>query len=148
MAPTARRTIAGMTRQTPTRGRDRHGRGPRGPLAWPPVPAMVTRAQAFDELVIESAARFDRALGQRYAATEFAVEEVPPSEPAPWEDERLPLGRLFPPAGRLPARIVLYRRPIEARCADPAERPELVRVILAEHVAALLGVAPEDLDSH
>lgn len=130
-----------MTRGT----RDRRGRGIRGPLAWPPVPAMATRSIAFDDLVVDIAARLEPALGTRYAGTEFAVEDVPPSDPAPWETQSVLLGRLFPAQGRLPARIVLYRRPIEARTQDAGERALLVEEILTEHVAALLGVAPEDL---
>lgn len=107
---------------------------------------MTTRRDRFDELVVEVAARFDPLLGGRYAETEFAVEDVPPSDPAPWEERRVLLGRLFPADGRLAPRIVLYRRPIEARAPEGPERVDLVREVLAEHVAALLGVAPEDLD--
>ncbi|MEI2777472.1 MAG: metallopeptidase family protein [Tetrasphaera sp.] len=125
--------------------RDRRGRGSRGPLAWPAVPAMTTRAQAFDDLVVEVAARLEPALGTRHAGTEFAVEDVPPSDPAPWETPSVLLGRLFPAQGQLPARIVLYRRPIEARALDHTDRVLLVEEILTEHVAALLGVSPEDL---
>ena len=32
---------------------DRRGRGFRGPLAWPPVPAMRSRSAQFDELVLD-----------------------------------------------------------------------------------------------
>ena len=134
-----------MSASPASRARDRHGRGTRGPLAWPPVPGMTARRQRFDELVVELAGGFDPLLGTRFADTEFAVEEVPPSDPAPWEERRVLLGRLFPQEGRMPARIVLYRRPIETRAAEGAERAELIREILAEHIAALLGVAPEDL---
>ncbi len=106
---------------------------------------MDSRREQFDDLVLEVARRYDGVLGTRYAATEFAVEDVPPSDPAPWEERRVPLGRLFPVAGPDPARIVLYRRPIEARAADRLERSELIRDVLEEHIAALLGVSPEDL---
>ncbi|WP_344082739.1 metallopeptidase family protein [Nostocoides veronense] len=129
------------------RGRDRHGRGPRGPLAWPPVPAMSTRRDRFDQIVLEGTERFEKLLSGRYAGTEFAVEDVPPSDPAPWEERRIVLGRLFPADGGMPARIVVYRRPIEARAGDGRDRADLVREVLEEHVAALLGVAPEDLDA-
>jgi len=75
------------------------------------------------------------------------VEDVPPSDPAPWEERRVLLGRLFPADGKLPPRIVVYRRPIEARAGEGEDRADLVREVLTEHVAALLGVAPEDLDA-
>jgi predicted Zn-dependent protease with MMP-like domain len=105
---------------------------------------MTTRARDFDTLVLEAADRLSLALGSRFADTEFAVEEVPPLDPLPWE-ESITLGRLFPPHGRIPARIVLYRRPIESRGLDESERAALIADVVAEHVAALLGVGPEDL---
>ena len=45
-----------------------------------------------------------------------------------------------------PARIVIYRRPIEARAHDQRELTALVQDVVVEQVAALLGMAPEDLD--
>src|SRR5665811_1605541 len=65
--------------------RDRHGRGRRGPMAWPPVPAMTTRAEQFDELVLDAAGRMEHRAGTALGDLEFAVEDVPPSDPAPWE---------------------------------------------------------------
>ncbi len=128
------------------RRRDRHGRGHRGPLAWPPVPAMSSRADVFDELVLDSAARLDRVLAGRRGRVEFAVEDVPPSDPAPWEEEGVPLGRVFPGEGRLPVRIVVYRRPVEARAEHARELPALVHEVVVEQVAALLGVPPSEVD--
>src|SRR5665647_2246217 len=84
--------------------RGRHGRGLRGPMAWPPVPAMATRAEQFDELVLDAAARIEQRLGRPLGDAEFAVEDVPPSDPAPWESSDVPLGRLFAAQGKMPAR--------------------------------------------
>jgi predicted Zn-dependent protease with MMP-like domain len=106
---------------------------------------MVSRSDAFDALVLEVAERLTPMLGTRYADTEFAVEEVPPGDPLPWEESSVLLGRLFAPEGRHPARIVVYRRPIESRGLDESERAALVSDVVTEHVAALLGVGPEDL---
>lgn len=133
--------------QAPRRTRrNRHGRGLRGPLAWPPVPVMTTRAMRFDDLVVEAAERIERAWGRPLPEFELGVEEVPPSDPAPWEHEEVPLGRLFAAQGRDPARIVIYRRPVETRADGPADLGELVAEVVTEQVAALLGVSPEDLD--
>ncbi len=125
--------------------RDRHGRGVRGPIAWPPVPAMLTRSAEFDEVVQAGAARALRYLGPRHAEVEFAVEDVPESDPTPWEEQVAPLGRTLA-AGRTSRRIVLYRRPIQARAATSTELEALVREVLAEQVAALLGVPPEEIE--
>ncbi len=118
----------------------------RGPLAWPPVPAMPTRAERFDDLVLDSADRVRPLLGQRYAAVEFAVEDVPPDDPAPWEVQEAALGRLLGPHGRAPHRIVIYRRPVEARARDERELADLVHSVIVEQVAAMLGVPPSEID--
>lgn len=125
--------------------RDRHGRGVRGPLAWPPVPAMVTRGAEFDDLVQACAARALRYLGPRHEEVEFAVEDVPESDPTPWEEQAAPLGRTLA-AGRTARRIVLYRKPIQARATTTAELELLVKEVLAEQVASLLGVPPDEID--
>ncbi|MGZ4743171.1 MAG: metallopeptidase family protein [Oryzihumus sp.] len=130
----------------PRRRRNRHGRGPRGPLAWPPVPAMQTRAERFDDLVLDAASRLEERVGETFGEVEFAVEDVPPSDPAPWEPADIALGRLFAARGRMPARIVIYRRPVETRVEDPRELAALVNEVVVEQVAAMLGVDPAELD--
>ena len=127
--------------------RDRHGRGLRGPMAWPAVPAMATRAEQFDELVLDAAARIEQRLGRPLGDAEFAVEDVPPSDPAPWESSDVPLGRLFAAQGKMPARIVVYRRPVETRATDSRELAALVNDVVVEQAASLLGVDPRELDA-
>lgn len=105
---------------------------------------MATRAEAFDDLVIDTAQRFRAVLGRRWDDVEFAVEDVPPSGPAHWE-EGVPLARLWPAQGALPARIVVYRRPVET-IAHAREQPELVHEVIVEQVALLLGVDPDEVD--
>ncbi|NYF99119.1 metallopeptidase family protein [Janibacter cremeus] len=129
-----------------SRYRDRRGRGIRGPLAHPGVPAMTSRAQAFDDLVLDVARRYEAVLGRRWSQVEFAVEEVPPSDPASWEDG-VPLARLWPSRGRLPARIVVYRRPI-LTAARGRNHAVIVHDVLVEQIALLLGVAPWEIDPH
>lgn len=107
---------------------------------------MRTRSDRFDDAVLDAMERIERRLGNRLENLEIAVELVPPSDPNPWEDQRVPLCRLFEPEPRLPARIVLYRRPIETRLEDPAELPTVVNDIVVEQVATALGVDPTLLD--
>jgi predicted Zn-dependent protease with MMP-like domain len=107
---------------------------------------MATRREQFDDLVLDAAARLEPHLGEHGPEVEFAVEDVPPTDPAPWESSAVPLGRLFPARGRVPARIVVYRRPVESRAQDARELTEIVQDVVVEQVAALLGVAPADLD--
>ena len=107
---------------------------------------MTTRSERFDDLVIDAATRLEESWGKPFHPVEFGVEDVPPSDPAPWEHSEVPLGRLFGAEGRMPARIVIYRRPVETRVSDRRDVAALVADIVTEQVASLLGVAPEDLD--
>lgn len=126
-----------------SRRRDRHGHGLRGPLAWPPLPRMGSRRDQFDELVLDAAERLEEILGQELRL-ELAVEEVPPSDPAPWEHD-VALGRLFPAERGVSARLVIYRRPICQRAHDQTELAALVGEVVTEQVARMLGRDPEEL---
>jgi len=107
---------------------------------------MQSRAEMFDELVLDAAARLEGRAGKAFADIEFAVEDVPPSDPASWEAADIALGRLFPAQGSMSPRIVVYRRPVETRAQDRRELAALVNDVVVEQVAALLGVDPHELD--
>ena len=126
--------------------RDRHERGLRSPLLPYNAPGYRTRADVFDDLVRDGAERLEARLGKRLGDVEFAAEDIPPSDPTPWE-RGVPLGRVFPANLGQPTRVVLYRRAIEMR-SDESDIGALVRDVLAEQVAAMLGHAPEDVDPH
>ncbi|WP_454043166.1 metallopeptidase family protein [Cellulosimicrobium sp. Marseille-Q8652] len=128
------------------RRRDRRGRGIRGPLLPPSAPANRTRAERFDDVVVEVVERVERAWAKQLRGTEFAVEDVPPSDPAPWEQGGVPLGRCFPAESGQPARVVVYRRPVEARALDAEDLEDLVRDVVVEQVAHLLARSPEEID--
>ena len=100
----------------------------------------------FDELVLDAATRLETRVGQELGDVEFAVEDVPPGDAAPWEAADIPLGRLFAAHGKVPARIVVYRRPVETRANDRRELVGLVNDVVVEQVAAMLEVDPHELD--
>lgn len=127
-----------------SRRRDRRGRGVRGPLLPAELPASRTRSQRFDGLVLDAVARLEPRWGEALAEVDVAVELVPPSDPSPWEDDVAPLGRVFPAEGGRRARLVVYRRPVEARADD--DLPRLVHEVVVEQVASLLSRPPEDID--
>ncbi|WP_402466814.1 metallopeptidase family protein [Isoptericola aurantiacus] len=127
------------------RRRDRRGRGIRGPLLPPDAPARRTRAEQFDDTVLGVVQRIERRW-PAVSGTELAVEDVPPSDPAPWEDKGVPLGRLFPAEAGQPARIVVYRRPVESRALDGDDLVDLVNDVVVEQVAQLLARTPEEID--
>ena len=58
----------------------------------------------------------------------------------------MPLGRALSAAKGRPARIVVYRRPVEIRTKSRDERALLVHEVVVEQVAELLGLSPESVD--
>lgn len=128
------------------RRRDRRGRGLRGPMFPPGTPAHRTRAQRFDDFVLDVVEDLDRTWAAQLRGTEFAVEDVPPSDPAPWEDGGVLLGRFFPAEAGRPGRVVVYRRPVEVRALDREDLADLVRDVVVEQVAHMLARTPEEID--
>ncbi|WP_407651430.1 metallopeptidase family protein [Actinoplanes sandaracinus] len=132
--------------------RDRHGRGLRGRLVPATVPLARTKAEIFDDLVLDTVESLERRYAKELAGVEFAVEDVPPElnvyDSDVLEDGEVPLARLLPGRpGRheLPPRIVLYRRPLEFRAMDREDLADLVHDVIIEQVANLLGVDPDEL---
>ncbi|MGH4029927.1 metallopeptidase family protein [Actinomycetota bacterium Odt1-20B] len=132
------------------RRRDRHGRGMRGPVAPPQVPLSASRADAFTDLVQDSVERLERRWPQ-LAEIDFLVLEVPPLQSADdaagsLGDEVIPLGGTITASEGRPARVVIYRRPVEIRTKGRDERAALVHEVVVEQVAELLGLSPESVD--
>lgn len=125
--------------------RDRHGRGLRGPLAPRGVPLARTRAQRFEDLVLEAVTRLEGRWEAQLSAIDFEVEEVPP-RPHPADADSVPLSRLHPAGPGRQARIVVYRRPVQARAEGEDELAALVSDVVVEEFARLLGMDPEDVD--
>ncbi len=126
----------------------------RGPIAPPQVPLSVSRAEAFVDLVQDSAERLERRWPQ-LAAVDFLVREVPsPDDDGPGrsaleallDGDTVPLGRYVAAHGDAPDRIIVYRRPVEIRTKTRDERALLVHEVVVEQVAELLGLAPESVD--
>jgi predicted Zn-dependent protease with MMP-like domain len=125
--------------------RDRHGRGLRGPLAPRGVPLARTRAQRFEDLILEAVTRLEGRWEEQLSAIEFAVEEVPP-QPLPGDGDPVPLSRLHLAEPGRRARIIVYRRPVQARAEGEDELAALVSDVVVEEFARLLSMDPEDID--
>jgi predicted Zn-dependent protease with MMP-like domain len=132
-------------RATRIRRRDRHGRGLRGVLAPEDVPLHRTRAERFDDLVLQAVARLEAQWEAHLSGVEFAVEEIPPADAPTATGGRgaVPLSRLDPGP---PQRIVVYRRPLMARADGEEDLGELVFDVVVEEFARLLGLEPRDVD--
>jgi predicted Zn-dependent protease with MMP-like domain len=119
------------------------------------VPLARTRSERFDDLVLDAVEHLEQRWADALDGVEFAVEEVPPrveesGGPDDWLDEPVPLARLYQPSGpgaqAETPRIVLYRKPIEARSFDEADKADLVLDVVIHEVADLLGVTPAVVD--
>ncbi|MGH8792232.1 MAG: metallopeptidase family protein [Stackebrandtia sp.] len=125
------------------------------------LPMSRTRTQNFDDLALEAVEAVEQTVadaerldaGNLLRDVEFAVEDVPADVSAydtdVLEDRDVPLARLMPgqpgTKGRNP-RIVIYRRPLELRAQGSEELAQMLRDVVVEQVANLLGVRPEDID--
>jgi predicted Zn-dependent protease with MMP-like domain len=144
----------GDRRAARIRRRDSHGRGLRGTLTPQDLPLYRSRAQRFDDLVLEAVAQLEPRWEAELSGVEFAVEEIPAADLPDDEPDPVPLARLDPgsPAAddprhpARPARIVLYRRPLMARADDEDDLGELVLDVVVEEFARLLGVDPHAVD--
>ncbi len=141
--------------------RDRRGRGLRGRLVPQTIPLSRSRAQQFDDLVLDAVEHLEGRWAAKLESVEFAVEDVPAVPEGPpetlvygtdvIEDGAVPLARLLAAGsddeGRpTPPRIVVYRRPLEVRSLDRADLADLVHDIVVEQVANLLGLDPDEVD--
>ncbi|MFD8494427.1 metallopeptidase family protein [Amycolatopsis sp. NPDC059657] len=139
--------------------RDRHGRGLRGALYPATLPAASSRAEKFDALVLDALEPIEARWRHELTKLDVAVDDVPEvhrdGDPVAAEgvlhDGAVPLSRLVPAGvdrSGMPtrARIVLYRRPLEARAKDPSELAELVHDVLVEQVAGYLGLEPDVIE--
>ncbi|HVW40491.1 MAG TPA: metallopeptidase family protein [Amycolatopsis sp.] len=151
--------MARSSRQQRRVRRDRHGRGLRGPLYPASLPAASSRAEKFDQLVLDALEPIEGRWRDQLTKLDVAVDDVPEVRgPNPamqaegvLHDGAIPLSRLVPAGvdrGGLPtrARIVLYRRPLEARAKDPGELADLVHDVLVEQIAGYLGVEPDIIE--
>ena len=125
------------------------------------MPVHRSRAQLFDDLVLDVVEQIDPQWQHVVDRVEFAVEDVPVvshrraeeiiHQPNVIEDASVPLSRLVPGhidgLGREHApRIVVYRRPVEVRARTAHDLQALVRELIVEQLANLIGVNPTDID--
>ena len=129
------------------------------------IPLSQTRAERFDGLVLDAVEHLEERWSDQLKDIDFAVEDVPPiAAGSGWDvtydDDVLadqtaggpvPLGRLLPSVvdtagGRTPPRVVVYRRPLEARAVDLLDLADLVHDVVVEQVARLLGIDVDRLD--
>jgi predicted Zn-dependent protease with MMP-like domain len=127
------------------------------------VPFARSRAERFDGLVLDVLEHLEQRWARELSGVEVAVEDVPvvDDDERPVVDENavleetaggaVPLGRLLPggldaAGSQTPPRVLVYRRPLEARASDRAELAELVHDVVVDVVALLLQLDPDEVD--
>ena len=103
--------------------RNRHGRGTRTPMFGTRLPRYRTRTGMFDDMVAAQVRRLGQAWPELIRPLQFAVEDVPP-----------------------PARVVLYRMPLQTEAPTKLELQLAVRDELVARIAELYGRRPEEID--
>ncbi|SDO88443.1 Zinicin-like metallopeptidase [Actinopolyspora xinjiangensis] len=135
----------------------------RGPLYPSSVPAARSRSQRFDALVLEALEPIEQRWHTELTQLDVAVDEVPEvdvtsPETVVWGDDmvvdsNVPLARLVPASADrrgepTRARIVLYRRPLEARARNGTDLADLLHDVLVEQIASYLGLDPGVIDGN
>jgi predicted Zn-dependent protease with MMP-like domain len=132
------------------RRRDRRGRGLRGSLLPDDVPAYRTRGERFQDLLLEAVEHLYQNWSTELADVEFGIDDVPEIPPTLTGDDPVPLAQYQPAGGKgrsaTPRRIVVYRRPLEARAQDVDDLAELILDVIIHEVADMLGVDPAVID--
>jgi len=102
---------------------------------------------------LERVVRIALRLGFYASPVIFAVEDVPPPELLVDDrgDPAIPLARLVPggperDGSTRPPRIVVFRRPLEARARHPEDLADLVHDVVVDEVARHLGLDPDVVD--
>lgn len=110
------------------------------------LPRYRTRSGMFDDMVIAQVRRLGDAWPQYVGPVQFAVEDVPPSSPAPWEERDTMCSQAFPASHGVPPRIVLYRLPLQTHAPDRTELQYAIRDELVSCLAQLYGRRPDEID--
>jgi predicted Zn-dependent protease with MMP-like domain len=147
-------TSANRSRKEPLLRRARHGRRPPRPrLRLPVVQPPGSGREAFMRLVEEAVESIPEQFRDRLANVDFVIEETPRGDEVPGGELLLGLYQGVPLTERgagyfgvLPDRIVLFRRPIEARARSDADLAELVREVVIHEVAHYFGIDDDRLD--
>ena len=104
---------------------------------------MVARTERFGDLVVAAVDRLEPRWGERLDAVDVEIREAPVITRGVTE---VPLAGYRRPRIGEPATIVVYRRPVELRATEHADLVDLIRDLVAEQLAELLGTTPSSLD--
>ena len=137
-------TMQQMPWETPIY-RNRHGRGTRTPMFGTRLPRYRTRSGMFDDMLVAQIRRLNGAWPELIAPVQFAVEDVPPSDPALGRTFRI-LDRSISRRHGIPPRIVLYRMPLQSHARNRMDLQFAIRDEVVSRLAEIYGRRPEEID--
>jgi predicted Zn-dependent protease with MMP-like domain len=119
----------------------------RGTLAPVHLPLSRTRAEIFDDLVLDAVEELEHHWAPEVSDIAFAVQDVPPDEPSAEFDPDLVidrgvrLGQLFRDGlpGASGPLIVLYRHAVGLRAHSDLDRRDIVFAVVSDLAAEFLG---------
>ena len=126
--------------------RNRHGRGVRTPMFGVRMPRYRTKGGIFDDMTAAQIKRLNDAWPQLVKPVQFAVADGPPVQSDVWRDASSATSRGFPAQHGVPARIVLYRMPLQMQVTNRRELQWAIRDELVSQIAELYGRRPEEID--
>ena len=118
----------------------------RAPMFGTRLPRYRTASAMFDSMVAGQIRRLNSAWSNLIKNVQFAVEDVPPSQPVLWEDNKRIMSQAFPASKGIPQRIVLYRLPLCTHVTSRAELQYAIRDEIVQRLAELYGRRPEEID--
>jgi len=98
----------------------------------------------FFQCVTDAIDAIEEAVPDALTHLDVCVEDVP--DLASLWSSHMPLAAAIDPEGTRLAQIIVYRRPIEFRAADPAQLRQLVFTALVEQVSSATGISVATLD--
>ncbi len=135
----------------PSRTRDRHGRGLRGPLALTSpltgrraaLPRPASRADFFNDTVQSAVERIGRQCPAALDGIAVGIADVPHVDGSV---DQVPLAAALGGSLDRPAQVVVYRRPLEHRAASRRGLQILVYRTIVEQLSALTGLSVDEID--
>lgn len=105
---------------------------------------MKTRRDHFDDIVRDVAEELDERLEPRGLVVEYAAMDIPMDLGPDWSPE-VPLARTVPATRSTPARVIAFRRPMEARAGTHGTLTQLVRAALSAEISSLFAIPIDEL---
>ncbi|WP_040161539.1 metallopeptidase family protein [Nigerium massiliense] len=133
--------------------RDRHGRGRRGPAAWPnphtngvvPLRARQSPQVFFTRCVSDALAQIAESCPRALVGVDVGIEDVPTINAA-WAPSRVPLAAAVTATPTKNGQVVVYRRPIERRAATRRGIRILVYRTIVEQLANITAIPTDEID--